>query len=726
MKERTSGPAFLFLGVLLVMGLAGLRVLDFGPIEPVRESYFDQLQRQSPRELSDLPVRVVDVDERALAAHGQWPWPRHMMATLTERLLSMGAAVVVFDVIFAEPDRLSATQLLDDPLVAQTLRGAEWLANLDNLDYDRIFAESIDGWPVVLGTSDAGASGPAPLAAKSGFVEVGGGATALPLLRSATGVVDELYDAAAGLGGINVSPTVDDGVIRNVPLVWRTENGFVPSLALEGLRIALGESTIVIMSDETDESVGSIRLGGYDIPTDENGLFRVRYRVDDPLLYVSAADVFDEAAEADVLPFLEGHIVFVGTSAAGLLDIRTTALGAQVPGVSIHAQIVEQILLETYLTRTLFQDATEILTFVILSVLVFLAFFLFGPFVSVTIGALAGLGTLSASWWLYSEANVLFDATFPMIGGFILFSALAVFRFAVADREKRLIRNTFSKYVAPTILEEIEEKGYDLKLGGDMKDVSVLFTDIRNFTPLSASMSPEELVTLLNTLFTELTEEILAGRGTVDKYIGDSIMAFWNAPLDIEGHREEACLAALRMRHRLHAFSQKGPEGHTISMATGLAAGTACVGNMGSRERFNYSVIGDVVNEAARIEAACRHVGYDILASESMLSDSPAVATLSAGALSLKGIEERVPTHIVVGDAKMAQSKAFRSLADAHERLTASIAEGAMDQVALGLCRKASNGIEPGLGFFYDRIVERRADFATEGALEEGLHSLRV
>lgn len=693
-----------------------VRAWDPGPVKSLRESYFDQLQRLAPRQAEDLPVRVVDIDEQSLAEHGQWPWPRHMMATLTERLIAMGAAVVVYDLIFAEPDRLSAAQLLDDPLVARTVRGATWLSNLDELDYDRIFAETIEGWPVVLGTSDAGSAGNPPLAPKAGFVEVGAGAAALPALRSATGLVPALYASTAGLGGINVSPSTDDGIIRSVPLVWRTDKGFMPSLALEGLRVALGESTIVIISDASDTSVEAVRLGGYDIPTDQNGLLRVHYRVDDPDLYVPARDVFDLTAEGRVGPRLEGHIVLIGTSAAGLLDIRTTALGAQVPGVSIHAQIVEQILLESYLTRTLTQDGSEILIFVALSLIVFLVLLRLGPLASVIVGSVAGAGTLAASWLFYTQANTLFDATFPMIGSFLVFFALTVFRFALVDREKRLIRQSFSKYVAPTILQEIEAKGHDLKLGGDMRDVSVLFADIRDFTPLSASMSPEELVALLNELFSDLTEEILSGRGTVDKYIGDSIMAFWNAPVEIEDHRRHACLATIRMRERLRMFSETRTSGHQVRMATGLASGMACVGNMGSRDRFNYSVIGSVVNEAARVEAACRHVAYDILASDSVAEGARDLALLPAGALMLKGIENAVPTSIVVGDDALAQSKKFKELASAHDRLIDCIIKGTPNGEYLESCRRQAQSIEPGLDEFYLRLVMREDDFSERPA----------
>lgn len=712
---------FALFALAIITLLAMLRLSDPSAVATLRDAYFDQLQRMSPREAPALPVRVVDIDEVSLARHGQWPWPRHILATLNERLAEMGASVVTYDVLFAETDRLSASRLLDDPFVEKRVRGATWLSNLDELDYDLIFSRSMQALPVVLGVSDAGASGAAPLAGKAGFVEIGGGGQSAFELRSATAIVPELYDAAAGVGNINVSPSVADGVIREVPLVWKTEDGFLPSLALESLRVAMQESTILLRSDATDTGLETIGLAGYDIPVNERGLFRLHYRPDDPDLYVSAHSVLDPSLSASVAPRIEGHIVLVGTSAAGLLDIRTTTLGESVPGVSIHAQILEQILVDRYLNRTVFQDASELAIFIAICFAVFLTLVLFGPITSVLIGGLAGGATFWTSWHLFTKNGILLDVTFPLVAGFVVFFALTVFRFAVLDREKRLIRNSFSKYVAPSILGKIEASGHDLKLGGDMTDVTVMFTDIREFTPLSASMSAQELVALLNELFTDLTAEILDAKGTVDKYIGDSIMAFWNAPVAVENHEHLACISALKMRDRLDAFSRKRVAAGLapVRMATGLATGRACVGNMGSRDHFNYSVVGDVVNEAARIEAACRRVHYDIVASSDVVSRASGLATLYAGALQLKGVAQRIETYLIVGSGAMAGTKAFQDLAEAHQSLVGKLENGGDALVDIERCRTLAIAIDPNLTGFYNVILDNRADFLSQTRLEK-------
>jgi adenylate cyclase len=695
--------------------LVAVRLSDPPPMMALREAYFDQLQQFRPREPVDLPVRVIDIDEASLARLGQWPWPRHMLASLNERLAELGVAVVVYDVIFAEPDRLSVSRLLDDPMVAGLFLGMGQVPAIENLDFDHLFAQSMDRLPVVLGVSHAGGTGHAPRDGKAGFVQIGGGPGNIPALPTVTDIVPVLYEAAAGTGSINVSPSGSGGVVRQVPLIWKTETGFLPSLATEALRVALQESTFVLQSDLSDTGLSEVRIGAYDVPTNEEGQFRVHYRPDDPDLYVPAFKVLDRDYDPEIRERLEGNIVFVGTSAAGLLDIRRTALSESIPGVSIHAQIVEQILLEHYLTRSTVQDIIEIVLFAATSVLVVLALAMFGPTTSVVLGGFAGLATLALSWQLYSANGILLDATFPVFGGFLVFTALTAFQFIVIDREKRLIRLSFSKYVSPTILSEIERKGHDLKLGGDMRDVLVMFSDIRDFTPLSESISAENLVALLNDLFTELTDEILEERGTIDKYIGDSVMAFWNAPVTVEGYHTRACIAALRMRAKLTVFSDKLERAGLphIRMATGLASGTACVGNMGSRDRYNYSVIGAVVNEAARIESACREVGYDIVTTRSVAENAGGIALLEAGNLVLKGVSQRTTAYLVVGDSKMAKSDSFRNLHDAHAGLLAALRHGTDISPLLGECRDRCVDVEPNLLEFYDRIEARRSSFAT-------------
>lgn len=713
LSKRTM---FMTLAMILLSALVIVRAGDPWPVQNLRDAYFDYMQRLFPRPYSPLPVKIVDLDEASLTKLGQWPWPRDRLAALVDQLTDQGAAVVVFDILFSEPDRLSPNNLLKDVAVRGAIGDGPWMDQLDKLDYDVAFAEAIGRSQVVLGLSDAGVAGGAPPEAKSGFAMIGQdpGAALLPL-RSATALVPVVREAAAGLGVVNINPLAESDTIRDVPLVWRTESGFLPGLALEALRVALGESTIVVTGpNEGANRVDSVRVGGYEIPSLTNGLFPVRFRFDEASQYISAYKVLDPAFAAELGPELEGAIVFIGASAAGLADTRTTALGERVPGVSIHAQIVEQILQENYLQRSDVTEGAEIVTLVLLGLLVSLVLMLTGPVPSVMVGGLTGSLALAASWYAFVFQGVLFDATFPLIGGFIAFSSLAMYQYTVSDREKRLIRRSFARYVAPSVLQEMDRKGHSIELGGTTGEVTVLFCDIRNFTPLAASMSAHDLVTLLNELFSDLSDEILAQAGTIDKYIGDEIMAFWNAPLVTEHHQLRACLATLNMRASMGRYNaRKAETGRApISVGMGLDCGLACVGNIGSRNRFNYTAIGDTVNVAARTQSACKHVGYDILVTAEVARAAPSLAFLSAGQIVLKGVSERAEVFILVGDEAVARSEAFVHAQSAHQSLLAALQAGRNDTADLVTAAKsAATGLDPQLGAFFERCTQRSADF---------------
>lgn len=708
---------FLALAAALLSVLVLVRAADPLPVQQIREAYFDLLQRIQPRAPVDLPVRVVDVDEASLAEIGQWPWPRDVLAALTLSLADLGAATVAYDMLFSESDRMSPARLLQQRRVAEALGGAVSPDRLARLDNDLAFAAALTEIPTTLGIARTTGEAGVPVEGRTGFVEVGAGPRAglYPMLRG-TPLVPELAEEAAGTGGINVSPSARDGIVREVPLVWRADAGVLPSLALDALRIALGETTLVLLGSPAAEGVTeAVRVGGYEVPTNARGALRVRYRRDDPSLYVSAADLLDPGRAEALRPAIEGHIVLVGTSAAGLLDIRTTALGERVPGVSIHAQILEQILLDDYLRRSDAIEGLEIGALVVLGLLVAGTMAFAGPVASLVAGGIAGAGTLAASWLAFDRMGILFDATYPLIGGFLAFSLLAMFQFVVADREKRMIRKSFARYVAPGVLDEIEARGHQMELGGEMRDVTVMFSDVRNFTALSETMSAHDVVAMLNDVFSDLSEEILAARGTIDKFIGDEIMAFWNAPLETPDHQRQACLAALAMRRRLRLLSNARTAAgrNPVEMAVGLATGPACIGNIGSRDRFNYTAIGETVNVAARTQAACRHVGYDILVTDEVARAAADLAFLPAGALDFKGVSQRRPVHLLVGGVAIRGGSLFSELQRAHANALSSLAEGgAIPAAQLLACRQAAAEVEPGLAQVYARLAARAEDFA--------------
>lgn len=712
-RKRT---VFLTVALVLLMMLVSLRAFDPWAVRSLRNAYFDYLQQLAPREYTPLPVYIVDLDDASLARLGQWPWPRDRLAELVDRLSEMGVAVVTFDILFSEPDRLSPRNLARVPAVRDALGDGPWFDQISRLDNDLVFSEAISQMPVVLGIADAGQQGEAPFTGRSGYVFVGQNpAAALLPLRSSTAVVPVLAQAAAGFGVVNVNPLAESDTLREVPLIWRTEDGFVAGLALETIRVALGESTIVVTGpNEGPDRVDEVRVGGYAIPTLARGLFPLHFRHEEPGQYVPAYQVLDPAMADRLAPMLEGSIVFVGSSAAGLSDTRTTALGESVPGVSIHAQMVEQVLLETYLRRSEVVEGAEIIVLVLLGLLVSVVLMLTGPIPSLLVGGLAAAATLAASWYAFTRTGFLFDATFPLIGGFIAFSSLEMYQFVISDRETRKIRRSFARYVAPSVLAEIDRKGHSIELGGRISEVTVLFCDIRNFTPLAASMSAQDLVALLNELFTDLSEEILAESGTIDKYIGDEIMAFWNAPLPTERHQFRACLASLNMRRAMTHYNarmaQKGVA--PLSIGIGLDSGDACVGNIGSRHRFNYTAIGETVNVAARTQSASKHVGYDIVVTAEVAAAAPTLAFLNAGRIDLKGVAARTDARILVGDEDVARSEIFAQVTQGFLTLEKALREDTPDAPAMARqLATVAEQIDTQLVAFINRCLERAEDY---------------
>lgn len=726
---KTLRIASALLSVVLVLLLLAVRVLDPYPVRTARELFFDQFQRLAPRAFQPLPVRVVDIDENSVAALGQWPWPRDRLAAMVDRLMDLGAAAVAFDVLFVEPDRLSPALLARDPRVVEALGliGANRLDALPDNDY--LFAEAIRDRPVVLAfgvhqQSDTRA--PRPLA---GVAQVGNNpAQGLLRFENATPIVPILEAAAAGIGSVSMSPGGNVGAVRRVPLMWSDGEHQYPGLALEALRVAQGASTIVLFgAGDADGVVRQIRVGDFEVPTTGAGEVWVRYRHEDRRLYVPAVDLF-EADPQELVDAIAGHIVLVGSSATGLLDIRGTTLGENVPGVSIHAQILEQILTGDFLQRTDWLEGAELAAFVVLCLIIIVLLALTGPIASFVIGGIAAAAVLGASWYAFRHMGLLVDASFPLVGSMAVFGAMSGFRFLIEERERRLLRRSFAHYVAPSLLSQIEASGHKLSLGGEIRDVTVMFSDIRNFTTISEHVSPVELVAMLNRLFSDLGEPILTEAGTIDKFIGDAIMAFWNAPVDVPGHPACACRAALGMRSALQAINAEADSDRRLAVAIGINSGPACVGNLGSRSRFNYSVIGDAVNVASRLETNCRHVDFDILLAAETARSAARFATLEAGQLALKGRSEREPVYILVGDEALALREDFARLREHHERLLQAVREG-RDAAASELCARCSalgSEILPALSAFYDRVPHRLEDFRPEQAPGQTLPQRRA
>ncbi len=703
------------IGLAIVAALTVLRANDPQLLRFAREITFDEYQRLAPRPFENLPVRVVDIDEASLREFGQWPWPRDRLAALVNRLSEMGAAVIAFDILFAEPDRLSPRTVVRDVMGIDP-------ALLERLpDNDEIFAGATAGKPVVLGfgLSNEGTYRP-PV--KAGFAFTGESPfDAPPRLTAATPLRPELEANATGIGHISLNPGSPTAVVRAIPLLLSDGEQLYPNLALEALRVAQGASTYLVAgATDVPDTITRIKIGDFAVPVTAAGELWLYVSEDRAERYVSAARVLAASGGSqDVRRALNGSIVFVGTSAAGLLDIRTTALGHNVPGVSLHAQAVEQILSGRFLSRPDWADGLEILLIAVAgSLLVMLTTFV-SPGVALACGLLITGLALAASWTAFLYAGLLFDPLAPILSGSVTHFAATAYRFLVMDRERRVVRRAFGQYLSPSLLYRIEHTQNALRLGGDDRELTIMFVDVRNFTEISERLAPRELVGFLNTLLDALSRHVIANEGTLDKFIGDSIMAFWNAPVDVTDHAGKAVRSALAMRETLSrlndsdafGFGSKGKVGIGIGIHTGLA----CVGNMGAETHFNYSAVGDAVNVAARIEAACKEISFDILVSESTAKSLTDFALLEAGALGLKGKSTRTGLFAVVGDGQLAASPEFAELQHVHGELVDALRlrSPACRDLAAAAKFKAGS-LCSGLSDFYRRITRRVDHFSSE------------
>ncbi|MGE3875072.1 MAG: CHASE2 domain-containing protein, partial [Parvibaculaceae bacterium] len=538
-------------GLAVLIGLLVLRGYDPPLLQYLRNAGFDQLQRIWPREKQDLPVRIIDIDEASLAKLGQWPWSRKQLGKLVDELSALGAAAVAFDIVFPEPDRLSPSRIADDPdLVGRLTLAAREEISTSFPDNDEIFATAIKGRPVVLAFSSAPGNARKTPPRVAGFAQTGNDASkAPPLIQSVAANIEKLEAAAAGFGGINLDLGREQGVARQVPMLWTDGTNFYPGLALEALRVAQGASTIVVNASETiDDAIESIRVGDFELPVAEDANFTVRYRHNSPDTYVSAYRVISGEERDALAPAINGHIVFVGTSAAGLLDVRTTSLGETVPGVLIHAQVIEQILSGNYLIRPQWVGGAELLAYGLLGIGLILIVMFRSPLIGTAAGGLIVAALAFTSAYAFKSLGILVDATFPVLAMTLTFLATLAFRLLVTDSDRRMLRNAFGHFVSPDVLHEIEQNADSLELGGEVKDITVLFVDIRGFTSLSETLPPDNLVSLINTLLDRWSSAIIAAGGTIDKFIGDSIMAFWNAPMTKSDHQYHAALAGLGIR----------------------------------------------------------------------------------------------------------------------------------------------------------------------------------
>lgn len=656
--------------LLAILGLAIALFFQFSDplvLQKIRHQVFDTYQQWLPRvAVAPRQVTIIDIDDLSLLELGQWPWPRHNLARLLKKLQEMGALVIGFDMLFAEKDRLSPENMLNNlselpPEVRNVLKAQK--------SFDKIFASAMENQKVVLGISvstDQNGSNNYGYSTAANFATLG--TNPLPFIQeypALIGNIPVLDKAAKGRGMISLDQGFD-GFVRRIPLVNRVGEKLLPTLTLDMLKVAYNQN-IVIKANPS--GIEGFLVGRKWIPTDKRGRIWVKYSAFDPTRYISAYAVLSGTVDPTLI---KDQFLLVGTSASGLKDLRSSPLSSALPGVEMHAQLLENILEQSALFRADYLRVLEwVGTFLTCITLIILVPFA-GARLALAMLLIVSTIAISSTAYLFLAHSVLIDVTYTLfvsIGTYIL---LVYASFLSTEQEKSRIHSAFSHYLSPALVKQLSSSPDELVLGGEQKEMTFLFCDIRDFTSISETYQndPQALTQLLNSFLTPMTDQILKHNGTIDKYMGDAIMAFWNAPLNNENHVSDAVNAASAMMETLKKVNEKNAKNAElmnlpaiqIRIGIGINTGNCVVGNLGSEQRFDYSVIGDAVNLASRLEGQSKQYGVDTIIGEETAKSVSHHALLELDSIAVKGRSGATKIFALMGDPVFAQQPEFQQI----------------------------------------------------------------
>ena len=714
-------------GLLLVLAIV-VRVNEPPLVEQMRNLVFDEYQRLKPREYTPQPVRIIDLDEESLRRLGQWPWPRNLLAELVDRLTASGVSTIAFAVIFAEPDRMAPRNFL--ALWPQAASDPELRSELMRLpDPDEAFAAALSRVRSVtafalLNSEEARqqASVPPPKAV-AGFAEAGD--RAAPFVAQFAAAVRSLpilESAATGNGSVNTIPD-SDGVIRRIPLVLGVGEQFFATLSAEALRVAQDAGSYIIKSSGankerslgTSTGINNVKIGAIVVPTDQHGNLLLYDTGHVQERFIPAWEVLAPDFDAGRVA---GQIVLLGTTVEGLKDLRSTPIERVVPGVEVHAQALEQMIAGEFLQRPDMAKGIEIVYQTLIGLTLIFALRRVGALLTLVIALTASGGAVAASWVAFAQAGWLVDPLFPCFVVLLVYMSGTLIGYLRTEREKRFVRSTFGRYLSPVVVDRLTRNAGPIKLGGEIRELTLMFCDIQGFTRISEQLDPESLTQLINRFLTPMTT-VIENRhhGTVDKYIGDCIMAFWNAPLDDPEHARHALEAALEMRaelarlngslHREAVAAGKTPV--QIAVGIGLNTGSGCVGNFGSEQRLGYSVLGDSVNLASRLEGLTRAYGVDIVLGAETAGQAPGFALLELDQVQVKGRDAPLRIYTALGGPERAADPDFARLAETHAAMIAAYRRQDWDAATERLA--VAKGLDVTLVKLYEVYARRIADY---------------
>ena len=639
MKIFTS----IWMVIIVAIVLLGVRVNNNDTVKTLRYKTWDYFQTIHPRQdVSDL-VTIVDIGEKDIAKYGQWPWPRHIMAMLHAKLGDAGAVVINYNILFAEPDRMGSTQYLNSfPMSDETRE----LLQKNLVDTDRVFAEVIkaSGNTILMMSVKNNVDNVLPSTTqiiKKGNVE--------QWLWNYAGIVPPLTELTVGVAGsgVNVTAPEPDSVVRKMPILITVGNKIYPSMLIENVRIINKSSRIKVVAKEhgIDEILVKKNAG---IPVNHNAEMYINYADPKKYNHVSADYVLSSEFDANTV---KGKIVVVGLDAAGLSVLKYTPFGLTTDQ-EITAQALDTLLTGKYLFRHSQADTYEILFMGLLGLLMIILIPRVSVLFSIPLLVFVLGGISYASYMAYANKGFLIDPSFAVIYIYLIWSHSTYNNFATQSRLRKQIKKQFEHYLDPGMVKKLQKNPSLLKLGGETKTMTFMFSDIRGFTPISEKYkgNPEGLTKLINRFLTSMTDIIIKNGGTIDKFMGDCIMAFWNAPLDNDKHREMAVKSAIEMQEELLKLNMNLSleELPRINIGIGINTGEALVGNMGSRQRFDYSVIGDAVNLASRLESSSKTLGKTLVIGENTRHSIETVYPFEyIDSITVKGKSESIKVYTV-------------------------------------------------------------------------------
>ena len=608
MKIFTS----IWMVIVFALVLTGIRIDNSDTVKILRYKTWDKFQTIEPRNIVSDSVTVVNITEDDLKRYGQWPWPRHVMAMLHAKIADAGAILVNYNILFAEADRMSGVEYLKSMPMNNELR--EQLGQT-LLDTDAVFSTVLrESGRAVLMMSVKNEHG-VELPSTTQIIEKG---NVKPWLYAYQGIVSPHSKVSAGATGmgVNVTSPEPDAVVRKMPMLIRINGKIYPSMVLENVRLLNGSKRIKVIAKEhgIDEVLVSKKAG---VPVNHNAEMYINYADPGKYVQMSATELLTDNFNENKI---KNRIVVVGLDAAGLSVLKYTPHGLTTDQ-NITAQALDTLLTDKYLIRIPQADTYEIVFMALLLLLLILVLPRTSVLLAVPLLLFVEAGVAYGSFMAYANKGFLIDPSWIMLSVFLIWSHSTYNNFATQSRLRKQIKKQFEHYLDPGMVKKLQKDPSLLKLGGETRNMTFLFCDIRGFTPLSEKYQgdPEGLTRLINRFLTRMTDVIITNGGTIDKFMGDCIMAFWNAPIENKKHREAAVSTAVDMVKALqHLNMQLVAEGFTdeIKIGIGINTGDALVGNMGSEQRFDYSVIGDPVNLASRLESSSKTLGKTIVIGE--------------------------------------------------------------------------------------------------------------